>query len=394
MYHYQQWRLATSFSPLHALWDWQNMIFPLYLKYWQRWPEWTNRRGGGQRHALLRRSKVMLQPRASESEEEHAPLAGDRERWLSMYEQMLKIRVFEEHVNELYTSAKMPGLAHLYSGEEAVAVGVCAALRRDDYITSTHRGHGHCLAKGASVDRMFAELLGKEAGYCRGKGGSMHIADQETGNLGANAIVGGSAGIATGAAMSSKMRGSDEVTVCFFGDGALGQGVLYEVMNMASLWKLPVIYVCENNQYNEYTHNSETTAGEMSARAKAFGIPTEEVDGQDVRAVYTTAARMVERARGGEGPAFMLCNTYRYLGHHVGDIQRSYYRSREEEEYWKTERDPLKMLAEWLMAQGVATSGRFEQIEQRVRAEVEAGEQFALDAPYPDPSEVEQDVYA
>src|SRR5256884_2066682 len=315
-------------------------------------------------------------------------------RWLSMYEQMLKIRIFEEHVNQLYVSAKMPGLAHLYIGEEAIAVGVCEALRRDDYITSTHRGHGHCLAKGASVDRMFAELLGKEAGYCHGKGGSMHIADQDTGNLGANAIVGGSAGLATGAAMSSKMRGSDQVTVCFFGDGALGQGVLYEVMNMASLWKLPVIYVCENNQYNEYTHNSETTAGEMSARAKAFGIPTEEVDGQDVRAVYTTAARMVERARGGEGPAFILCNTYRYLGHHVGDIQRSYYRSREEEEYWKTERDPLKMLAEWLMAQGVATSGTFEQIEQRVRAEVEAGEQFALDAPYPDPSEVEQDVYA
>ena len=241
-------------------------------------------------------------------------LETEQVRWLSIYEQMLKIRIFEEHVNQLYTSAKMPGLAHLYIGEEAIAVGVCSALRRDDYITSTHRGHGHCLAKGASVDRMFAELLGKEAGYCRGKGGSMHIADQETGNLGANAIVGGSAGIATGAAMSSKMRGSDEVTVCFFGDGALGQGVLYEVMNMASLWKLPVIYVCENNQYNEYTHNSETTAGEMSARAKAFGIPTEEVDGQDVRAVYTTALRMVEQARQGEGPAFMLCNTYRYMG--------------------------------------------------------------------------------
>src|SRR5438094_4371333 len=314
------------------------------------------------------------------------------EQWIRMYRQMVSIRLFEEQVNELYTRAVMPGLAHLYAGEEAVAVGVCSALRRDDYITSTHRGHGHCLAKGASVDRMFAELLGKEAGYCRGKGGSMHIADQETGNLGANAIVGGSAGIATGAAMSSNMRGSDEVTVCFFGDGALGQGVLYEVMNMASLWKLPVIYVCENNQYNEYTHNSETTAGEMSARAKAFGIPTEEVDGQDVHAVYTTALSMVERARRGEGPAFMLCNTYRYMGHHVGDIQRTYYRSREEEEYWKTERDPLKMLAEWLMAQGVATSGTFEQIEQRVRAEVEAGEQFALDAPYPDSSEVEQDV--
>ncbi len=288
----------------------------------------------------------------------------------------------------------MPGLAHLYSGEEAIAVGVCQALRRDDYITSTHRGHGHCLAKGASVDRMFAELLGKEAGYCRGKGGSMHIADQDTGNLGANAIVGGSAGIASGAAMSIKMRGSDQVAVCFFGDGALGQGVLYEVMNMASLWKFPVIYVCENNQYNEYTPNSETTAGEMSARARAFGILTEEVDGQDIRAVYDTVSRLVERARRGEGPAFMLCHTYRFFGHHVGDIQRSYYRSKEEEEHWKTERDPLKLLAGWLIAQGMADNRTFEQIEQKVRDEVEAGEQFALNAPYPEPGEVEQDVYA
>src|SRR4051812_374624 len=282
---------------------------------------------------------------------------GGQVDWLSLYEQMLKIRTFEDHVNQLYLSAKMVGLAHLYSGEEAIAVGLCQALRKDDYITSTHRGHGHCLAKGATVDRMFAELLGKEAGYCRGKGGSMHIADQDTGNLGANAIVGGSAGIATGSAMSSKMRASDQVTVCFFGDGALGQGVLYEVMNIASLWKLPVIYVCENNLYNEYTHNSETTAGEISARARAFGILTEEVDGQDIRTVYATAQRLVARARQGEGPAFMLCNTYRYYGHHVGDIQRGYYRSKEEEEQWKTERDPLKLLEDWLIEQGIAESG-------------------------------------
>jgi acetoin:2,6-dichlorophenolindophenol oxidoreductase subunit alpha len=338
----------------------------------------------------------MLHPETSNPEqvEKTQPLAVKQEQWLHMYEQMLKIRVFEEHVNELYTGAKMPGLAHLYSGEEAVAVGVCSALRRDDYITSTHRGHGHCLAKGAAADRMFAELLGKEAGYCRGKGGSMHIADQDTGNLGANAIVGGSAGIATGAALSSKMRGTDQVAVCFFGDGALGQGLLYEEMNMASLWKLPVIYVCENNFYNEYTHFSETTAGEISARPKAFGILTEEVDGQDVRAVYNTALRLVERARKGEGPGFMLCNTYRYYGHHVGDISRSYYRSKEEEQLWMTQRDPLTLLREWLIQQHMADAHVFEQIEQRVRAEVEAGVQFALDAPYPDLSEVEQDVYA
>ncbi len=337
----------------------------------------------------------MLQPETSKSIDTEIS-SGDPEQvsWLGMYEQMLKIRLFEEHVNQLYLTAKMPGLAHLYSGEEAIAVGVCQALRQDDYITSTHRGHGHCLAKGATVDRMFAELLGKEAGYCRGKGGSMHIADQDTGNLGANAIVGGSTGIATGSAMSSKMRGSDQVTVCFFGDGALGQGVLYEVMNIASLWKLPVIYVCENNLYNEYTHNSETTAGEIGARARAFGILTEEVDGQDIRTVYATAQRLVARARQGEGPAFMLCNTYRYFGHHVGDIQRGYYRSKEEEEQWKTERDPLKLLGDWLIEQGIAESGTFEQIKQQVQAEIEEGEHFALNAAYPDPSEVEQDVYA
>lgn len=319
---------------------------------------------------------------------------AQREQWLHMYEQMLKIRVFEEHVNVLYLSAKMPGLAHLYTGEEAVAVGVCEALNRDDYITSTHRGHGHCLAKGASIDRMFAELLGKEAGYCRGKGGSMHIADQETGNLGANAIVGGSAALATGAAMSSKMQGTNQVTACFFGDGALGQGVLYEAMNMASLWKLPIIYVCENNMYNEYTHFSETTAGKMSARPKAFGILTEEVDGQNVQKVYFTALKFVERARRGEGPSFMLCNTYRYHGHHVGDIQRSYYRSKEEEQLWMTQRDPLQLLVTWLVEQRIAANETLEMIDHRVHAEVEAGVEFALHAPFPAPGEVDQDVYA
>jgi pyruvate dehydrogenase E1 component alpha subunit len=314
--------------------------------------------------------------------------------WLQAYEQMIKIRLFEESVNELYVTAKMPGLAHLYIGEEAVAVGVCKALERDDYITSTHRGHGHCLAKGASVDLMFAELLGKESGYCRGKGGSMHIADQDTGNLGANAIVGGSMGIATGAALSIKKLGSGQVSVCFFGEGALGQGLLYETMNMAQLWQLPVIYVCENNLYNEYTHQSETTAGTMIARAGAFGIHTVEVDGQDVREVYETARGLVERARGGGGPAFILCHTYRYLGHHVGDINRAYYRPKEEEERWKAERDPLETLAGWLVEEGLADSAIFEQIQEDVRSEVEAAVQFALDAPYPDPDEVDLHVYA
>jgi acetoin:2,6-dichlorophenolindophenol oxidoreductase subunit alpha len=316
------------------------------------------------------------------------------EQSLHMYEQMRRIRTFEEHVNELYRSAKMPGLAHLYIGEEAVAVGVCEALRTDDYVTSTHRGHGHCLAKGATPDRMYCELLGKEEGYCRGKGGSMHIADHVNGNLGANAIVGGSTGIATGAAFSAKARGSDQVAVCFFGEGALGQGVLYEVMNMAALWRLPVVYVCENNLYNEYTHYAETTAGEIGARASAFGIPAEEVDGQDVRAVYAAAGRAVERARRGDGASFLLCQTYRFLGHHVGDVDRSYYRSKEEEERWIRERDPLRILANRLVSTGGVEAETLEGIDRRVAAEIDAAVAYALEAAFPEPHEVDEDVYA
>jgi len=320
--------------------------------------------------------------------------ADDLEQWLHMYQQMLTIRLFEEEVNELYKSRLMPGLAHQYSGEEAVAVGVCEALRRDDTITSTHRGHGHCLAKGAAVDRMFAELLGKAPGYCRGKGGSMHIADLEGGNLGANAIVGGSAGIATGAALSAKMRGADQVSVCFFGDGALGQGLLYEVMNMAALWKLPVIYVCENNLYTEYTPYQQVMAGTIRARPEAFGIYTVEVDGQDVGAVHQAALDLVARCRRGEGPGFLICNTYRYYGHHVGDINRTYYRSKEEEAYWRGERDPITLLGDWLQAQGMADAHLLAQIGQEVADTIKAGVAFAISAPYPDQSEVDQHVYA
>jgi len=308
-------------------------------------------------------------------------VATGKEQWLRAYRQMVRIRLFEEQVNELYTRALMPGLAHLYSGEEAVAVGICEALRIDDYITSTHRGHGHCLAKGASPDRMFAELLGKEAGYCRGKGGSMHIADPATGNLGANAIVGGSVGIATGAAFAAKRLGTDRVAVCFFGEGALGQGSLYEVMNLAQLWKLPVIYVCENNLYNEYTHYKETTAGTILGRATAFGIEAASVDGQDVRAVYEIAARLVKRARAAEGPAFLECDTYRYSGHHVGDINREYYRPKQEEQLWKTERDPIKLHAGWLVKQGLADAASLEQISSEGRTEMETAVKFASGAP-------------
>jgi acetoin:2,6-dichlorophenolindophenol oxidoreductase subunit alpha len=317
----------------------------------------------------------------------------DLERKLHMFAQMARIRAFEEQVNELYRSAVMPGLAHLYAGEEAVAVGVCEALAPDDYITSTHRGHGHCLAKGATIDRMFAELLGKSPGYCRGKGGSMHIADPESGNLGANAIVAGSAGIATGAALSAKMRGTRQVAVCFFGDGALGQGVVYETMNMASLWKLPVIYVCENNQYGEYTPASAQIAGEVLARPRALGLEAAGVDGQDVEAVFEATRGLVDRARAGAGPSFLECMTYRYYGHHVGDVNRE-YRSRDEERQWMSQRDPLRTLKQRLIEGGLAEAAVFERIEREVQEEVRAGVEFALAAPYPEAEEVADHVYA
>jgi pyruvate dehydrogenase E1 component alpha subunit len=288
----------------------------------------------------------------------------------------------------------MPGLAHLYIGEEAIAVGVCEALERTDYITSTHRGHGHCLAKGASPDQMFAELLGKKAGYCKGKGGSMHIADPATGNLGANAIVCGSAGIATGAAFSARRLSNGRVAVCFFGEGALGQGVLYEVMNLAQLFKLPVIYVCENNLYTEYTHFSETTAGDILARGTAFGVHSESVDGQDVRAVHAAAQKLVSRARQGQGPALLVCNTYRYTGHHVGDINREYYRSKQEEQEWKTKRDPIKNMGDWLVSQKLVNASELQKIESEVGQEMKAAVEFAIAAPYPSVEQVDQDVYA
>lgn len=331
---------------------------------------------------------------ATSNSEAAGALAAEKQKWLHAYRQMVRIRLFEEQVNELYTRALMPGLAHLYSGEEAVAVGICEALRIDDYITSTHRGHGHCLAKGASPDRMFAELLGKEAGYCRGKGGSMHIADPATGNLGANAIVGGSVGIATGAAFAAKRLGNGRVAVCFFGEGALGQGSLYEVMNLAQLWKLPVIYVCENNLYNEYTHFSETTAGTILGRATAFGLETASVDGQEVRGVNEVAARLIARARSGEGPSFLQANTYRYSGHHVGDVNREYYRSKQEEQHWKTERDPIKLHASWLIEHDYADAAELDQITTESRQEIEAAVKIAIDARYPTPDQVNEDIYA
>ena len=316
------------------------------------------------------------------------------EAYLRMYSQMVRIRTFEDNANQLYLSAKMPGLTHMYSGEEAVAVGICEALTDDDKITSTHRGHGHCVAKGAEFKEMFCELLGKAEGYCRGKGGSMHIADQSHGNLGANAIVGGSMGIATGAALSARRLGRDDVTVCFFGDGATAQGLLYEVMNMAALWKLPVIYACENNGYSEYTATAEIAAGSILKRAEAFGIEAHQVDGQDVLAVNELAQKLVARARKGEGPFFVELMTYRYHGHHVGDINRDYYRSKEEEAIWKEKKDPIVNFGAWLAKEGIASEDELRQIRDTIRADAEAAVAYALDAAYPPASDVGLHVFA
>jgi|TARA_B110000967_G_C18874605_1_gene557557 pyruvate dehydrogenase E1 component alpha subunit len=315
------------------------------------------------------------------------------EEYLRMYSQMVRIRTFEDNANQLYLSAKMPGLTHMYSGQEAVAVGICEALKKTDKITSTHRGHGHCVAKGANFKEMFCELLGKEEGYCRGKGGSMHIADQSNGNLGANAIVGGSMGIATGSAFTAKMLGKDDVTVCFFGDGATAQGILYEVMNMAALWNLPVIYACENNGYSEYTKTAEIAAGSITARAEAFGIEAFTVDGQDVLAVNEITEKLVARSRKGEGPFFIELMTYRYHGHHVGDINREYYRSKDEEKLWKTERDPITKFATWLTKEGIASDADLAAMTAEISADAAAAVEYALAAKYPDISEVDQHVF-
>ena len=315
------------------------------------------------------------------------------EDYLRMYRQMVRIRTFEDNANQLYLSAKMPGLTHMYSGEEAVAVGICEALTDDDRITSTHRGHGHCVAKGAEFKEMFCELLGKAEGYCRGKGGSMHIADQSHGNLGANAIVGGSMGIATGSALRAKLQGADDVTVCFFGDGATAQGLMYEVMNMAALWNLPVIYACENNGYSEYTKTEEIAAGSITARAEAFGIEAHQVDGQDVLAVNELTQKLVARARNGEGPFFVELMTYRYHGHHVGDINREYYRSKDEEKDWKDNRDPIIRFRGWLVEQGIATEDEIEAMHAEIKQDATDAVEYALAADYPDVSEVDMHVF-
>lgn len=311
---------------------------------------------------------------------------------IEMYRKMVLIRRFEEQIWEVYTGGLMKGLAHLYIGEEAVAVGVCSAIRKDDYITSTHRGHGHCIAKGGKVDRMMAEILGKASGYCKGKGGSMHIADMSVGILGANGIVGGGLGIATGAALSAKMRKSDQVAVCFFGDGTANQGILLETANLAVVWKLPVIYVCENNQYGEYTPMpTVTSVKDIAQRADGLGIPGVIVDGNDILEVYHTTLEAVNRARVGDGPTFVECKTYRQRGHHVGDREK--YRTDEEIQEW-LKRDPIIRLRDKLVRDKIAKKAELDKIDEEVMKEVLEAVEYAKNSPFPEINEVMEDLYA
>ncbi|MFP3984872.1 MAG: pyruvate dehydrogenase (acetyl-transferring) E1 component subunit alpha [Candidatus Bathyarchaeia archaeon] len=311
---------------------------------------------------------------------------------VEMYQKMLEIRLFEEKVFELYGQNIVPGTIHLYAGEEAVAVGVCANLRKDDYIVSTHRGHGHCIAKGARLDRTMAEILGKKTGYCKGKGGSMHIADFKVGMLGATAVVGGGIPIATGAGLSIKLRGTDQVTACFFGDGASNQGTFHEGINMAAIWNLPVLFVCENNLYAMGTRQTQVMLiRNIAERATAYGIPGITVDGNNVLAVYEAAQKAVKRARNGEGPTLIECKTYRRRGHSRWDPAT--YRPEEEVEEW-LEKDPLLRLGKHLLDNGYVSETEFTQIKKEVADAVEAAVKFAIDSPYPEPEEALEDIYA
>jgi pyruvate dehydrogenase E1 component alpha subunit len=309
---------------------------------------------------------------------------------IEMYKKMLEIRRFEEKVYELFTQNLIPGTMHLYIGEEAVAVGVCAALDINDFITSTHRGHGHCIAKGASLKKMMAELFGRRTGYCKGKGGSMHITDKSSGMLGANAVVGGAIPIAVGAGLSCKLKYPERVTACFFGDGASNQGTFHEGINMAAVWDLPVIFVCENNLYAMGTRQSIVMKIEnISERAAGYGIPGVTVDGNDVMAVNKAASEAVNRARRGKGPTLIECKTYRHKGHSRFDPAK--YRPEEEAAAWMA-RDPVILFKKQLLEKGIPEEF-FQKIEDQVDAEIEEAVQFAQNSPHPAPEEALDDVW-
>jgi pyruvate dehydrogenase E1 component alpha subunit len=310
-----------------------------------------------------------------------------------LHERMVRIRFFEEAAGRLFEANKMPGFIHLYVGQEAVASGVSVALRDDDQISSTHRGHGHLVAKGGDLKKMMAELMGKATGYCNGKGGSMHICDLELNMLGANGIVGGGVPIAVGAGFANKYRGNDTVSVVFFGDGSTNIGAFHEAANMAAALKLPVLFVCENNEYAEYTPREKSMAiKDVVERAAAYGMPGKIVDGMDAIAVYEATAQMLETVRAGEGPSFLECKTYRYYNHHGIQTLGMKYRSDDEVEEWKG-RDAIDALQRVMVADGVATEDEIDAIRASVQAEVDAAVEFADNSPMPDPEELLKNVY-
>lgn len=309
---------------------------------------------------------------------------------IDMFKKMLEIRKFEDKVYDLFTQNLIPGTMHLYTGEEAVAVGVCAALDPHDYITSTHRGHGHCIAKGASLKKMMAELFGKRTGYCKGKGGSMHITDKSIGMLGANAVVGGAIPIAVGAGLSCKLKYPDRMVACFFGDGASNQGTFHEGINLAAIWNLPILFVCENNLYAMGTRKSLVMKIEnISERARSYGIPGVTVDGNDVMAVYGAARRAVEKIKNEEGPTLLECKTYRHRGHSRFDPAK--YRPEEEVREWM-ERDPLVVFKKSLLQKGIPEEF-FQKIIDQVNAEIDEAVEYARESPLPRPEEALDDVW-
>ena len=318
----------------------------------------------------------------------------DPKKMMGLYQAMVRIRRFEEKVMDLYARQIVPGIVHLYIGEEAVAAGVCANLREDDYITSTHRGHGHCIAKGGELRYMMAELFGKSTGYCHGKGGSMHIANIDLGILGANGIVSSGLPIAGGAALSIKMRGTDQVVISFFGDGGANNGAFHESLNLASAWKLPVVFVCENNQYAISVAAKRVGAIEDHyLRKAAYGIEGCKVDGNDVFAVYEAAREAVKRARKGGGPSLIECKTYRWRGHYEGEADRTYqYRTKKEIESWK-KKCPIERLKEVLLKKGIKEA-EFERVEKDIRKEIEEAIKFAEESPFPNPEDALKDLYA
>jgi pyruvate dehydrogenase E1 component alpha subunit len=305
---------------------------------------------------------------------------------------MLTIRLFDERALALYRAGEMRGTTHPYIGMEAVGVGVTLALRPDDWVTSTHRGHGHTIAKGGDPKKMMAELLGRATGYSGGKGGSMHIADMDKHMLGANGIVGGGMGLATGAALTAKLQKTGAVAICFFGDGALEQGILHETTNMAAIWKLPVVFVCENNQYAMSASAAWSVAGgDPARRAAGYGIPGTTVDGMDLFAVHAAASEFVERARRGDGPAYLICTTYRFHGHHAGDPLN--YREKEEVERWRL-RDPIELVKQAAVASGVMRADEIESLERQIEQQIEEAVEFAKNSPDPTVDQLMTDIYA